>query len=199
MPSPEEILNGLALAANKFTWLSIAWHIISLIIVVLLVSGRKFNKKVVSAGLAIFLLSVGIVAVLSHNPFNGIMFALAALLSGIYTLKFKKEQTGVRWDSFTVIGLIMFIFGFVYPHFLDKDGFIHYLYSSPMGLIPCPTLSAFIGITLMLGGFNSRRWMITGAIFGLFYGIFGVLRLGVYLDIVLIAGALVLLGYYFKR
>jgi hypothetical protein len=66
-----------------------------------------------------------------------------------------------------------------------------------MGLIPCPTLSAFIGITLMLHGFGSKKWMLTAAIFGLFYGIFGVLKLKVYLDLGLIAGALFLLVYAF--
>ena len=64
-----------------------------------------------------------------------------------------------------------------------------------MGLIPCPTLSAFIGTTLMLHGFGSKKWMLVAALFGLFYGIFGVLRLKVYLDVVLIAGAVSLLVY----
>lgn len=199
MPTPVEILNGLAYAANQFTTLSIIWHVILLILVVLLIIGKKINIKTIAALLAIFLLSVGVIAVYTHNPFNAIMFAVAALLFGIYTLKFKPEPAGLSWDIVPVIGLVMFLFGFIYPHFLEGSAFYKYLYASPMGLIPCPTLSAFIGITLMLKGFNSRRWMVTAAVFGLFYGIFGVLRLGVYLDAGLIAGALLVLILSFRK
>ena len=197
MPTPEEILNGLALAANRFTTLSIAWHLIVLIFIILLMTGRKFNTKIVAAGLSIFLLSVGIVAVLVSNPFNAIMFALAALLFGFITLKFKPVPVGLKWDLISVSGLVMVIFGFIYPHFLDGDNFYQYLYSAPMGLIPCPTLSVFIGITLMLHGFQSKKWMMTAALFGLFYGIFGVMRLKVVLDVLLIGGAFFLMVYAF--
>jgi hypothetical protein len=197
MPTPEQILNGLALAAGKYTMISVFWHIVLLIILILLFSGRKFNRKIIAAGMAILLLSVGIVAVLVSNPFNAIMFALAALIFGIIYLKFKPVHIGLTWDLVSVAGLVMVLFGFVYPHFLDGAPFYKYIYASPLGLIPCPTLSAFIGITLMLNGFNSRKWMLVTALFGLFYGIFGVLRLKVYLDVVLIAGALFLLVYAF--
>jgi len=198
MPSPFEILNTLALAANKFMTISIIWHLIVLIFIIALISGKKFNTKHISAGLSIFLLSVGIIAVLVSNPFNGIMFALAALVFGIMTLKFKPEPIGLQWDFISVSGLILLIFGFIYPHFLDGDSYFQYLYAAPMGVIPCPTLSAFIGISLMLHGFGSKKWMLVAALFGLFYGIFGVLRLKVYLDIPLIAGALFSIGYAMK-
>lgn len=195
MPTPEEILAGLALAANKFVNVSILWHLIVLFFMIPLLMGKKFNTKHVSAGLGIFLLSVGMIAVLVSNPFNAVMFALAALIFGIITLKFKPVPISVKWDIISVIGLLLVVFGFVYPHFLENAPLYKYLYAAPMGLIPCPTLSAFIGITLMLHGFGSKKFMMTGALIGLFYGIFGVLRLKVYLDITLIAGALFLLVY----
>jgi hypothetical protein len=64
------------------------------------------------------------------------------------------------------------------------------VYAAPVGLVPCPTLSIVIGFTLLVGGFNSRKWMLILAIVGLFYGIIGYFRLGVKLDIGLIVGAL---------
>lgn len=198
MPSPFEILNSLSLAANKFMMISIIWHLIVLLFIIALISGKKFNSKHVSSGLSIFLLSVGIIAVLVSNPFNAIMFALAALVFGIMTLKFKPEPIGLKWDIVSVTGMILLVFGFIYPHFLDGDSYYRYLYAAPMGVIPCPTLSAFIGISLMLHGFGSKKWMLVVALFGLFYGIFGVLRLKVYLDIPLIAGAFFSMGYTLK-
>jgi hypothetical protein len=42
----------------------------------------------------------------------------------------------------------------------------------------------------MVGGLNSRAWSLGLAAIGIFYGIFGVLRLGVTIDVVLLLGAL---------
>lgn len=61
-----------------------------------------------------------------------------------------------------------------------------------MGLIPCPTLAMVIGLAMIGGGLGSRAWSYTLAGFGLFYGVFGVARLGVVLDLPLIAGAVAL-------
>jgi hypothetical protein len=41
MPTSETILNGLALAANSYTLLSIFWHIIVLLFLILLISGKR--------------------------------------------------------------------------------------------------------------------------------------------------------------
>jgi len=60
-------------------------------------------------------------------------------------------------------------------------------------LIPCPTLSFTIGFAMLANGFSSRVWSIVLVIIGVFYGLFGALRLGVHLDFVLLAGTLLLL------
>jgi len=64
-------------------------------------------------------------------------------------------------------------------------------------LIPCPTLSILMGLLLLYNGFGSQSKTITFIAFGLFYGIFGVLKLSVYLDIFLILGSITLLVRYF--
>lgn len=56
--------------------------------------------------------------------------------------------------------------------------------------MPCPTLSIVIGLSLVVGGLDSRAWTLLLGISGLFYGLFGVLRLGVTIDLVLFLGAL---------
>ncbi|MFO7670922.1 MAG: hypothetical protein R6W31_14800 [Bacteroidales bacterium] len=91
--------------------------------------------------------------------------------------------------TFMVIGILMIVFGLIYPHFITSDSFVKYLYASTAGIIPCPTLSIIIGFLLLYNGFGSQAITLTLVIFGLFYGIFGVLKLAVYLDIFLIFGA----------
>jgi len=56
-------------------------------------------------------------------------------------------------------------------------------------VIPCPTLSAVIGVTLILGLLESRAWSLTVAVMGFAYGAIGIFRLGVRIDVVLLAGA----------
>ena len=50
-----------------------------------------------------------------------------------------------------------------------------------------------IGLALIAGGLDSRPWTSLLAATGLFYGLFGALRLGVTIDIVLLLGALLAL------
>ena len=85
-------------------------------------------------------------------------------------------------------------FGWGYPHFLETDRWMTYAYAAPLGVLPCPTLSAVIGATLIFGLLGSVTWSITLAAFGLVYGVIGVFVLGVQLDYALLAGALVLVG-----
>jgi hypothetical protein len=93
----------------------------------------------------------------------------------------------------------MFGFGWVYPHFLEDSTPIVYLYAAATGLIPCPTLSIVIGLTLLLGGLRSRPWCLVLTIVGLFYGTFGAGQLGVNIDWVLLFGALVTAYVAFSR
>ena len=57
----------------------------------------------------------------------------------------------------------------------------------------CPTLSIVIGLALITGGLDSRLWTSILTAAGLFYGLFGALRLGVTIDFVLLLGASVAL------
>ena len=52
------------------------------------------------------------------------------------------------------------------------------LYEAPLGLIPCPTLAAIAGVTLMTDGFQAKVWWVGIAVMAAFYGLLGVLWLG---------------------
>ena len=86
--------------------------------------------------------------------------------------------------------LLLIAFSWFYPHFLDDRSALIYRYAAPLGLVPCPTLSALIGFALLARGFESRAWSTVLASLGLAYAIFGSLRLGGAIDAVLAVGAL---------
>jgi hypothetical protein len=103
-----------------------------------------------------------------------------------------RVEKATAWAS--VIGVIMVAFGWVYPHVLAGSSWLRYLYQAPTGLIPCPTLSAVIGLALLANGFSSRTWSLVLGTLGIFYSLFGAFRLGVTIDIILLAGAVALLA-----
>lgn len=112
-------------------------------------------------------------------------------LTGLASAANERIQKAPLWA--TIFGILMILFGWIYPHFLEDGSWLKYLYASPMGLIPCPTLSFTIGFAMLANGFSSRLWSVILVTAGLFYSPFDALRLGVQLDFVLLAGALLLL------
>jgi hypothetical protein len=193
MPQPQEILNGLSQIVNQFSNYAIIWHVVFYILIILLISQWKTSNKLFSVFLAIPLLSVSLFAWLSKNPFNGLMFALFGLLLFVLGLKNSQENIVFSPTPFNILGILVIIYGLVYPHFALVSNFYEYLFLAPTGLIPCPTLSVVIGFTILFSNFQSRRWAILLLIIGFFYSLFGIFRLGVWLDLGLLAANCTLL------
>jgi hypothetical protein len=151
-------------------------------------------QKMGAMALAVPMVSVSLLAWLYGNPFNGIVFLFLAV--GLAVIGSRRPAVRVEpppaWAS--VIGVLMVGFGWVYPHFLENAAWTEYLYRAPTGLIPCPTLALVIGLALWAKGFSSRAWSVTLGIAGIFYSLFGAFRLGVSIDLILLAGAVALLA-----
>ena len=189
MPAPEQILVGLQSIASQAKWLAGVWHVLTLGAILGVVGGWRPSRRVIGAAVALPLLSVSALAWFQGNPFNGAMFAALALALAILGLRLPATTTAQpRWWALA-LGIGMTAFGLVYPHFVDAVSWMEYLYAAPTGLVPCPTLSLVIGVALVADGLGSRAWALVLACTGLFYGIFGALRLGVTLDVGLILGA----------
>jgi len=193
MPTPIEILNGLASIANEMISLAIVWHVLVAFVLIGLLFGWRPSRKIGASLLAIPLLSVSILAWIYNNPFNGAVFLLFAIILAVIGLRMPSEtiQKAPTWAF--LFGVLMILFGWVYPHFLGDGSWAQYLYAAPIGLIPCPTLSLTIGFAMIANGFSSRTWSIALVIIGIFYSLFGAVRLGVYIDFTLLAGSLLLL------
>jgi hypothetical protein len=134
---------------------------------------------------------VALVSWLGKSPFNGILFSLLTLLLLMINTGSSGEKIRLAALPFTITGIVMVLFGLWYPHFVKADAFWLYLIASPTGLIPCPTLSVMIGLALIFGGFRSNPLRLLLLVYGFFYSLFGMIKLGVYLDVVLLAGTIV--------
>jgi hypothetical protein len=195
MPSAESILAGLTEISQDFWYVATFWHAaIAVALLAVILGWWRPTARALATSLVLPLASVSVFAWLHANPFNGAVFLLlgGALLVVAQRLPRQDTSRGPFW--MTGAGFFMLMFGWVYPHFLYPE-FPRYasLYAAPIGLVPCPTLSVVTGIALLAGGFGSRAWSLILAFVGLFYGVFGALRLHVEIDLVLTFGATALL------
>ena len=193
MPSAGEILKALTLLANKYMPAAILWHaVLLLFLLLLLFAKQKPSNHFAGYFLSLPLFSVSIFAWQTGNLFNGVLFSIAGFLLLFFTAKKKNEIITVNPNIWLrVTGMIIFLSGFFYPHFLQQDFWV-YLYAAPVGLVPCPTLLAITGLVLMFDTRQSKSWFAVMIFVDIFYGLFGVVKLNVNLDLILIAGAIAL-------
>jgi len=193
MPTAEQILLGLKEVANNWRPLAIFWHVYFAALVMILISGIRPARRTAGLLLGLPLLSVSIAAWTVSNPFNGVIYAVVGLIFLYLASRLPRENIQLAPISIIVPGIILFLFGWVYPHFLETTSFFPYLYSAPTGLIPCPTLSIVIGLFLILDCLGSRALSLILGLSGLFYGLIGAFRLRVSIDGVLLLGAVITL------
>ena len=195
MPSAAEILRTLESISNDWKALAVAWHILLALVVMAVLLGWRPSRKAGATLLVLPLLSVSALAWLHGNPFNGIVFLLFAILLGVLGLRQPAARVTPAPGWARAVGVFLIAFGWIYPHFLEGASWLKYLGAAPTGLIPCPTLSMMVGFTLLANGFSSRAYSLSLGFLGIFYGAFGAFRLGVRIDLVLLAGAVVLMAF----
>jgi hypothetical protein len=167
--------------------------VIFIALIIALLARWQPSYRLLGTMMLLPLLSVSAFAWITGNPFNGLLFSAAALLVMFFGLKAPDQTIVMSRLPFAVAGIVMIIFGLLYPHFIETQSPLTYLYASPTGLVPCPTLSVVIGFALLFNGFGSKALSIVLIAYGLFYGLFGLIILSVYLDIGLIIGSVTLL------
>jgi hypothetical protein len=163
-------------------------------LVVFALFGFRPQNRLVGALLVPPLASVSVLAWMNGNPFNGAGFGALSVALGALLWSLSRKPVERAQPSWFLLGLSLVSFGWVYPHFLEDDPASTYLYAAPLGLIPCPSLSLVVGVTIIFSGLHSRVWSLVLASAALFYGVFGALYLGVTIDWMLAGGGLGLLA-----
>ena len=88
MPSADAILSGLTTIANEWRALAIAWHALLGALLIALFAGWRPSDRHMGYMLAAPVFSVSGLALVSGNPFNGIVFLVlgSVLLLAAYRL-----------------------------------------------------------------------------------------------------------------
>jgi hypothetical protein len=189
MPTPELILSRLSRAATDLVPLAFVWHGLLLTAAVALLAGWRPARRTAACLLTAPLASVTLVAIGYRVIANAIVFGVAAAALLAVAMRMPDQRTERTPGAATVGGAALLATSWLYPHFLEQLPVATYLYGAPLGVVPCPTLMAVVGFTLIGGGLRSRAWSLTLAGLGLLYGVVGAAWLGVSLDAILVAGA----------
>jgi hypothetical protein len=156
-----------------------------------LLMGWRPPSRLFNTSLSLPLVSVAAIAWASGNPFNGTVISIAAILVFVSGWRSTGQTIAISEPVFAWPGSLLVAFGLLYPHFVSGSPWT-YLTESPVGLLPCPTLSLISGLALIAVPPGQRTHVWTLMAVGLFYGVFGVLKLGVYIDGFLVLGAMLL-------
>src|SRR5688572_14330937 len=178
MPAPSEILDGLTSISNQWRAVAVGWHVLVGLLVIGLVSGWRPTERQLAVLIALPLLSVSVLAWSAGNAFNGLIFAGLGLALLRHVPRLRRQRVRFNSASLVVPGATLLAFGWMYPHFVEPDTWLTYAYGAPLGIVPCATLLAAIGIVWMVAPLGSVPWVMTLASGGLLYGVLGVFYLG---------------------
>lgn len=192
MPDAAVILAGLYQTANEWRFLAVFWHAYFAVLGIILLCDIRLPHRITGVLLTLPLFSVGLLAWNAENPFNATVFILVGFILIVLSTRPGKDIRPAPFWMQTG-GMVMFVHGWIYPHFIEADSLATFLYAAPTGLIPCPTISIMTGLALIQRRPWSGAWSSVLAITGIFYGLFGAVYLDVALDWMLFAGALILL------
>jgi len=149
MPTSHAILAGAVAIANEWRTAAVAWHVALAVVTTAVVCGWRPSNRVAGYALSAPFLSVSAAAWTCGNPFNGTVFAALFLVLLALAKRLSREPVRFGGPVLATLGAIAIAFGSGYPHFLETDRWTTYVYASPLGVLPCPTLSAVIGATLL--------------------------------------------------
>lgn len=194
MPTSTEILAGLTRIANDALPIAIIWHLMLAAGFVALLGGWRPSNRTGAVLATLPVASAALLAALFGNPFNALVLGATTTALLLIALRLDARPIEISRSWTLAAAVVVLVFGWFYPHFLSEHPLWTYAYGAPVGLVPCPSLSVAISLGLLATGFHSRAWSTVLAFVGLFYALFGALRLGVVLDLGLLAGSMSLLA-----
>jgi hypothetical protein len=194
MKTPEEITKTLTRVTSELTLFSAFVHVLFIAVVTAGLLFKNIRNVLFFLFIAFLSLSATIVSIKYMILPNILIFAAIFIL--IITAYLKKElnfelkETGTINKYFGIVGMI---FGFWYLHWVETPIWLNALLYSPLGSINCPTLLTICAFLCLTVKPRSVMLELTAALITLYFGFFGIFRLGAYVDVTLIICALFLI------
>jgi len=192
--APEEIHAMLSNVADQLQSFSAVVHMIFLVVMAIGLIFKRIRNVLFSSFIALLSLAATIIAVKYMILPNIIIFAM--FLVFIINAYLKKQLDFVLKNlapANLFFGILGLVFGFWYLHWVESPVWFNALLYSPLGALNCPTMltvCAFLCLTK-----KPRSVILEATVAGitLYFGFFGVFRLGAYVDVSLIVCSLFLI------
>ncbi|MCE7743460.1 MAG: hypothetical protein GOP50_13495 [Candidatus Heimdallarchaeota archaeon] len=195
MKTPAEITSTLTLISGQLKYYFLAMHIVILLLLGTGIIWKRYRNQIFFAIVLLLPLSSTVISSIYVVIPNMVFFATITIMVLIAfiskKLRFDLENAKIIDWIFTSIGLL---FGFWYLHWVDAPIVLNALLYSPLGGVNCPTL-VMLSALLILSKKPKPIMLITfvGAL-TIYFGFFGMIVLGAYVDIVLILCGIYLVG-----
>ncbi|MEJ2105911.1 MAG: hypothetical protein P8X48_01105 [Acidiferrobacteraceae bacterium] len=194
MKTPEAITSLLENISKDVRAYSAFLHVLFLVVIALGLLVKKVRNGLFSLFIALLSLSAAIISVKYLVVPNIIIFGMFFVL--IVHAYFSKRLT-FDFENIAPInlffGVLGLVFGFWYLHWVQSPVWLNALIYSPLGAVNCPTMVTICGFLCMSQRPRSVLLEAPVALITLYFGFFGIFRLGAYVDVVLIICALFLL------
>lgn len=189
----EKALNYLNMVANNNLSVNLMMHILFILAGIGLVTIKNpLKSQLVNLFLVILSGSVFLHAAIFGNPFIGLLFLIMTLIMVFELIRRKNNFQFTESRLINITAVLLLVFGFVYPHFVNTS-LAEYILYAPVGIVPCPTLITILGFYLLNTNPNKvSYWTIT--VISTIFSLIGIIMFKVYIDIVLLLA--VSLSYY---
>ncbi|HVP21622.1 MAG TPA: hypothetical protein VMS73_07140 [Anaerolineaceae bacterium] len=195
MKSPNAITKTLEGLSSDVRSYSVFIHVLFLVVVGVGLVFRRGRDFLFSMFLALLSLSAMIISIKYLIAPNILMFTM---IFGLILYAFLSKQIHFNFKNAAPIdlffGFLGLVFGFWYLHWVESPLWLNAFLLSPLGTANCPTLLTICGFLCLSNEPRLALLEVAVGLMTLFFGFFGIFRLGAYVDIVLIICALYLVG-----
>jgi hypothetical protein len=194
MKSPEAITALLTTVSRDVKTYSAIAHVLFILVLAFGLLISTMRTMLFSFFIALLSLSATIVSVMYVIVPNIILFALffVLIIQAYVTKNLNFPLKNARHVDL-IFGTLALVFGFWYLHWVDNPIWLNALLYSPLGAVNCPTMITVCGFLSL--SHEPRSPLLEGAVAltTLYFGFFGLFRLGAFVDIALILCGLFLL------
>ena len=194
MKTPEAITSMLENVSREVKNYSAFVHILFLVVIGLGLLVKKIRNSLFFLWIAFLSLSATIISVKFAIAPNIIIFTMfLVLIIHAYltkSLNFDLKNIAPVNLFFGILGLV---FGFWYLHWVESPVWLNAFLYSPLGAVNCPTMVTICGFLCLSQKPRSAILEAAVALTTLYFGFFGIFRIGAYVDVALIICALFLI------
>ena len=194
MKPPEAITETLQNVSKDVQSYSAFIHIMYVLVIFLGIFFEKIRNTLFSLFIAFLSLSATVISIkymiLPNIIIFGMFFVLIAHAFITKKLNFDLKNSSQLNLMIASLGLV---FGFWYLHWVESPVWLNALIYSPLGAVNCPTMVTICGFLCLSQKPRSTMLEVAVSLITLYFGFFGIFRLGAYIDIVLVICALYLI------